>query len=77
MGGEVIIISQDPDVRTPDPDTSLQLHTAPKHPRCQVTQTTIKFSDEATTEDITRAVRQVLNTAEAMKLGLKQEPGFK
>ena len=65
MGGEVIIIGQDPDVTTPvDPNTT----NAPKSKQMfSVTQFGLKYTDNATPRQIAEAVFQVLDAAK--KLG--------
>lgn len=62
MGGEVIIITQDPDARTPD--------TPPEPtPKVQLANVSILFSDFAHPSEVANAVNQVLTLAQQVRGG--------
>lgn len=73
MGGQVIIIAQDPDARSPDlPGAPAELQAKlergrKREPRVQVTNTTLQFAEDATPTEISEAVHKVLKLGQALK----------
>ncbi len=64
MGGEVIIITSDPDVTTPvDPN---QVNAPKAKQKVSVSQIGFKFSDDATPRQIADAVYSVLESAKRL-----------
>ncbi len=65
MGGEVIIITQDPDDQPPTgtpEQTGARLFSEPRRkPKLALTNVHLSFDDNATAEDISTAVRRVLD----------------
>jgi hypothetical protein len=66
MGGEVIIITQDPDLRTPPTDPPKTVTVTSKVTLAQVN---LKFTDEASAADIGHAVQRALSIADLVKGG--------
>lgn len=64
MGGEVIIIAQDPDaVPAPHPDDLANKSAQAPKSKVSVTQIGFKYSDDATPRQIAEAVYRALETA--------------
>ncbi len=75
MGGStVIIITQDPDVREPnppgepgEPTVNVKVSVPVVKPKAVITQTTISFDESATPYDVVEAITKVLQLNEAVK----------
>lgn len=68
MGGEVIIIAQDPDVVLDPPGTPIGARSQRLPvPKIQVTQVSLKFTDHASPDEVALAVRQALSFGDSLK----------